>query len=355
MANKRCPVCGKSIAAQAHYCIYCSTKFDSVKEQSSESVEETHAVTPKKYAFGLIVTLISLVLIAIVVLLVLFGPVSPLFEQEEPAPSVTTTVTTTTRNAALDAQRQSYIGYWYDEYSAGKRDHKTQGGYVLYIAEIFHDYVTFDLLSYQGFEGGAIASATIEKAVLNDDTLHFTFDNDTLGHKGEGFLRLAEDCIQMEVMIDGELAQAEHSLAVNAVFLRRALPASEGQNVQELTTLNALKAVAGPQTAEMKTDEKGLNTYTFRGVKAVADKNGSVKSIRVDYSALEKKDGYCYDCVDGTMTYDVIKAYFGEALHDYVEQPTDIRVLHYALSATSAVTFTFDADSNLLIGLQYVL
>ncbi len=354
MAKKQCPVCGRSIAAQAQYCIYCSAKFD--QTQSLDTPEDDKK-TSAKSALGLIVTLISLVLIVIVLLLVFLGPSLPLSSKPTEETTTTTVVTTTTRDAARDAWRQSFIGYWYDEMSAGKSDLKKQGGYVLYIEEIFRDFVTFDLLSYEGGESGKIASASIQKAVIEDDTLHFTFDDDTLGHAGEGFLRLADDEIQMEVRIDNEesLAQDEHTLAVYSVFKRKALPHSDGQDVTKLTTLSEVKAVAGKQTADVVKDDKGNATYTFGCLKAFTDKDGALVRLTVDYSLEENKSKYCYDCVDGTMTYDTIKTYFGEAEQDYVEQPTDIRVLHYALADGASVTFTFDADNNMLTVLKYVL
>ncbi len=357
MAKKQCPVCGRSVAPQAQYCIYCAARFDETQEPETREAENTRERPTQKSALGLIVTLISLVLIAIVLLLVFLGPTSPFIQEPTEETTTTTVVTTTTRDAARDAWRQSFVGYWYDESSAGKSDLKKQGGYVLYIEEIFRDFVTFNLLSYEGGDGGAIASATISKAVLEDDTLHFTFDDDTLGHAGEGFLRLAEDQVQMEVMIDGEdgLPEDEHTLAVYAVFIRRALPQSEGHDLKELTTLEKVKAAAGKPTAEAVKDDKGNTTYTFSGLQAVTDKTGKLTKLIVEYAKLDNKSAYCYDCVDGTMTYDTIKTYFGEALHDYVEQPTDIRVLHYALADGGSVTFTFDAENNLLTKTVYVV
>ncbi len=354
MAKKQCPVCGKAVAAQAQYCIYCSAKFDEIPQ--TQVNEEAPAPSSPKSALGLIVTLISLVLIAIVLLLVFLGPSSPL--STEPTEETTTTVvTTTTRNAARDEWRQTFVGYWYDETSAGKKDLKKQGGYVLYIEDVFRDFVTFDLLSYEGGEGGKIASASIKKAVIDDDTLHFTFADDTLGHAGEGFMRFTDDGIQMEVRIDAaeSLPEEEHTLAAYAVFKRRALPQSEGQDLSALTNLNEVKAVAGKQTADPKKDAKGNTTYTFGCLKALVNKDKALVRLTVDCSKEENKAKYRYDAVDGTMSYDTIKTYFGEALHDYVEQPTDIRVLHYVFEDGKSVTFTFDADNNLLTKIKYDL
>ncbi len=357
MAKRICPSCGKKIAAQAQYCIFCSARFDQISDTERNTEDDVAVKTPKKSSFGLVVTLISLLIMAIVLLLVFLGPQSP-FSSSEPTQETTTTiVTTTTRNAARDALRQTYIGYWYDELSAGKDDLKKQGGYVLYIEEIFRDYVTFDLLSYEGGKDGKIASASVKKATLIDDTLHFTFKNDTLGHAGEGFMRLAEDCVEMEVRIDGAetLPEEEHTLAVYSVFKRRALPVSQGHDLQTLKTVEDVKAVAGKQIKDPVKDDKGNTTLFFSGLNVTTDKNGALTRLVIDYSSVEKKDAFCYVCVDGTMTYTVVKNYFGEAVHDYVEQPTDIRVLHYTLSDKSSVTFTFDADSELLTTVLYIL
>ena len=357
MAKKQCPACGKTIAAKAQYCIFCSAKFDSVSETNRDT-EERETIHPTgKSALGPVVTLISILIISIVLLLVFLGPHSPLKPTQPTQETTTTVVTTTTRDAALDAHRQSYIGYWYDEWSAGKADLKKQGGYVLYIEEIFRDYVTFDLLSYEGGDKGRIASASVKKATLVEDTLHFTFTDDTLGHAGEGFLCLAEDCIEMEVRVDGAdaLSEEDHTLAVYSVFKRRALPVSEGTDLQTLTTIEDVKAVAGKQVKEPTKDTAGNTTLYFNGLRAVTNKDGKLTHIVVEYSDLSEKDAFCYVCVDGTMTYTTIKTYFGEALHDYVEQPTDIRVLHYTLPDITSITFTFDADTELLTTIRYVL
>ncbi len=357
MAKRICPVCGKKIAAQAQYCIFCSARFDGVSDTDVRVKEREERRSPMKSALGFVVTLISILIIAIVLLLVFLGPRSPLKPSEPNQETATTVVTTTTRDAARDALRQTYVGYWYDELSAGKDDLKKQGGYVLYIEDIFRDYVTFDLLSYEGGENGKIASTSVDKAVLVDDTLHFTFKDDTLGHSGEGFLRLAEDRVEMEVRVDGArlLPEDEHTLAVYSVFKRRSLPASQGHDLQKLKTIEDLKAVAGKQIKDPAKDALGNTTMFFNGLRAVTNKSGKLTHIVVEYSALDKKDAFCYVCVDGTMTYTTIQTYFGEALHDYVEQPTDIRVLHYALSDKSSITFTFDADTELLTTIRYVL
>ena len=357
MAKRNCPVCGKRIAAQAQYCIYCSAKFDHVPDADLSEHGRERVPTNKKSALGLVVSLISSLVVVIVLLLILLGPSSPFSPSAPAVETSTTVVTTTTRDAALDAHRQTYIGYWYDEASAGKDDLKKQGGYVLYIEEIFRDYITFDLLSYEGGKDGKIVSASVKKALIVDDTLHFTFQNDTLGHSGEGFMRLAEDCVEMEVRISGEdsLADDEHTLGVYSVFKRRSLPTSPGHDLQKLSSIEDVKAVAGKEIKAASKDKNGNTTYTFENLQAVTDSAGALTHLTVEYTSEDDRSAYCYICVDGTMTYHIVKTYFGEAVHDYVEQPTDIRVLHYTISETSAITFTFDADTELLTTIRFVL
>ncbi len=358
MANKRCPSCGKQIAARAQYCIYCSKKFDEANDITAETYDESpesSSVSHSGGKFGLIVSLVSLFLILIVIgLVVLNHNGISIFPKEEPTTTTTVATTTTTRNAARDTWLQSFVGYWYDEASVGKKDIKKQGGYVLYVSDIFLDHVTFDLLSYQGGEDGKIAFASEMKADLVDDTLHFYFDNDGLGHKGEGFLRFVDDAVQMEVKVDQkQLTENEHSLAVYSVFKRLNLPTSKGQDLKELTTFDLVKKHAGKKTADAKKDSKGNKTHTFGGLKAVVNKEGKLTRLMLDYTKLKEKSDYCFECVDGTMTYEVVKTYFGEAEQDYVEQPTDIRVLLYSISKESSVKFTFDADDGLLISVDY--
>ena len=84
-------------------------------------------------------------------------------------------------------------------------------------------------------------------------------------------------------------------------------------------------------------------------MKVFTDSKGKLLSVLVDFSLEEDKTKYCFDGIDGTMSYDTVKMYFGEALHDYVEQPTNIRVLHYQTEDAPSVTFTFDAENNMLM------
>lgn len=358
MAKRKCPVCGKKIAPRAQYCIYCSSRFDSIPlecldERSDETVDSSNKHLSKKH-FGLLITLLSLVVIAVIVVLVVLFP--PSDGETEVQMTSTQSTTSTTRNAAHDEWLQTFVGQWFDEASAGKKHYEKQGGYSIYIHEVFRDYVTFDLLSYQGGDGGAMAFLSDTKAVLYDDTLHFTFKNDGLGHSGEGFMRLTEKGIEVEVLIDSadKLKEDEHSLAVCSVFVRKSLPTSNGRDLMSLTTVSELKELGLKQTAEPKKGKKGAVTYSYGALQAVADADENITSLTFDYSLIEDKSSYSFDGLDGTMNYDIVKTYYGEALHDYVEQPTDIRVLHYEMSSSS-VTFTFDADDNLLMHIEYEL
>lgn len=366
MGKRKCPVCGKTIAAQAQYCIYCSARFDSTEDdidatrvietvQSPAVTAEPKKTFSKKSKIWFFVTISALLLIFAVLLMFFANPPETPSGQtgEETQPP-----TTTTRDAARDAMLQTFTGHWVDSASTGKKDIEAQGGQVLFIHEIFRDTVDFDLMSYSGGSNKKFAAVHNIKAVLDDtNTLHFTFDNDLCGHSGEGFMRLQGDVVQLEVLIDDQesLAEDEHSLAIYTEFSRRSPPRSEGYDVSQLTTLAQLQEVAGEQTADPVTDEKTKRTsYTFGALSAVADESGALVSLTVDYGKQEKKDAYCFECIDGTMTYDVVKSYFGEAEQDYVEQPTNIRVLCYLSQALSSVTFTFDAEDNLLMHIEFV-
>ncbi len=370
MGKRKCPVCGKAIAAQAQYCIYCSARFDSLEEDIDatrviENVKDTDEnivseVKPKK-AFTnkskiwFFVTISALLVIFVVLLLFFTDPPQTPSEQEG---NMTQPTTTTTRDAARDAMLQTFTGHWVDSASAGKKHLESQGGQVLFIHEIFRDTVDFDLMSYSGGSDKQFAAVHNIKAVLDDtNTLHFTFDNDLRGHSGEGFMRLQGDVVQLEVLINEQdsLSDDEHSLAMYTEFSRRSLPRSEGHDVSKLTTLAQLQEIAGEQTAEPVTDEKTQHTtYVFGAVSAIADQNGALVSLTVDYGKQDKKDAFCFECIDGTMTYEVVKNYFGEAEQDYVEQPTNIRVLRYLSQTFSSVTFTFDAEDNLLMHIEFV-
>ncbi len=354
MASKNCPVCGKKIAAQAQYCIFCSTKFDSVPEKREERTKKTPDSTVMSGGkLGLMVTVISVAIIACVLLLVFFNP--PQASENTSTQTTTTVVTTTTRNAQRDAWLQSFTGQWLDEPSAGKGDLRKQGGYILIVRDIINDTVCFDLMSYPGDNSVDIAFLNEYRATLEEDTLHFTFEDDGRGHSGEGFMRFCDDGVQMEVRVPEEelSGEGDHSLAVYAVFVRKSLPSSAGHDLKTLTTLSEVEAVAGKQTADATTDKKGNTTYTFGALRIVTDDKANVKQLILDYAALEDKSFYCYECVDGTMSYDTIKTYFGEAVQDYIEQPTDIRVLLYEDKDNASVKFTFDADDNLLFHIEY--
>lgn len=264
-------------------------------------------------------------------------------------------VTTTTRNAQHDAWLQMFLGEWVDESSRGKKDLQDLGGHGLYVHEIVGDTVIFDVYAYDPTEANNTAYVMNVHAKLFDDVLHFTFSNDARGHSGEGFMRLCEAGIETEILINNAeaLAEDENSLAVNALFVRRELPHSDGIDLKDLKTLDDVKAVAGEQTAPVAVNKtKKISTYTFGALSVKVRADNTVYSMSLDYGKLDDKTTYCYDNIDGTMAYDVVKMYFGEAEHDYLEQPTDIRVLHYLLAKESSVTFTFDSDSQLLLHIQ---
>ena len=151
MAKRTCPFCGKSIPPEAQYCIYCSKEVGTLapSDQTSKQPANRKAKSGHyKGLFGLAVTMASLLVIAvIVVLVVVFPPDHGGAGETDPS---TLPVTTTTRDAAHDEWTQTFLGQWIDEQSAGKKSLEDQGGYILYIHEVFRDTVTFDLLSYQG-------------------------------------------------------------------------------------------------------------------------------------------------------------------------------------------------------------
>ena len=428
MARKKCPACGKKIAMEAIFCIYCNTWLERSQEQKRQDaiVEETletlledgydsalhmikeeqadqidgfatrliedldeeppaaantaalHTVEMKPVqeeqpslhqkrreaekkinmphrAHGkvwLFISIIAFLIIGFVFVSLVIRAARSMLRTpaaEEP------TVTTTTRNAQHDTWLQTFTGEWVDESSRGKKDLQTLGGHGLYIHEIVGDTVIFDVYSYGAPHTEDTAYLINVHAKLFDDVLHFTFENDARGHSGEGFMRLCEEGIEAEILIDQpeKLAEDENSLAVNALFVRRELPQSGGIDLKDLKTLDDVKAVAGEQTESVAVNKtKKISVYTFGALTVKVRADNTIYSMSLDYSKLDDKSTYCYDNIDGTMAYDIVKMYFGEAEHDYLEQPTDIRVLHYLLSKESSVTFTFDSDSQLLLHIQ---
>ena len=353
MAVKKCPSCGKKIASAASYCIFCSARFDDIptEEVKEEPVAERSSRKKIVRKWCLILLPVVFVLSVAVVLTIVFVHNAGSSSHEEPTPT-----TVTTRDPARDAWLQEYLGRWVDETSVGKKSLEKQGGAMLFVHTIQHDMIEFDLLSYSGGEISKIASVSGVRAIMKDDTLHFTFKNDTQGHSGEGYLRFRDGEIDLEVLIDEEryTHKNDYSLAMNTVFKRVSLPQSVGLDLRSLDSLDAIKKVLGDPVGEPTVDEKTKNkTYSFGALTANTDKDGRLLSICADYRAMEDKTQFCFECIDGTMEYQTVKAYFGEALHDYVEQPTNIRVLYYAFENNTETQFTFDAQNNLLIKILY--
>ena len=114
-----------------------------------------------------------------------------------------------------------------------------------------------------------------------------------------------------------------------------------------------MQAVAGKPTADPQKNKDGTTTYTFDNLRAIVREDNTLAQLYVKFSKTAAAVDYCYDCIDGTMNYDVVKTYFGDAEQDYTEQPTNIRVLLYIVDATKSVTFTFSAEDDLLISLRY--
>ncbi len=359
MANRKCPSCGKKIADSSVYCIYCATRFDESVQPPMPAIEEPYPVETehprgRRRALGIVIAVVIALATATAASAFFWLPPLLASAPEEPT-EPTVVVTTTTRDPQRDVWLQSFTGRWVDEDSVGKKNIAEQGGALLFVHEIRRDLVMFDLLSYSGGNVSSIASVSNVVAVLDENTLHFVFDNDTQGHSGEGYLRFRDDVVDLEVLIDDadKLPAGEHSLAMNTVFKRLDLPQSTGVDLRTLTTLDKIKAVAGEPTSPPVTDEDTKKTtYVFGALTAIVREDGVLESLLMDYDATDNKSMYCYECVDGTTGYDEVKAYFGEAIHDYVEQPTDIRVLYYEFKASETVHFTFDAQDNLLIRIR---
>lgn len=275
------------------------------------------------------------------------------------APSNASTVPT--RDAQKDAWLSTFTGEWVDEQSTGKGNIPLQGGGQLTIYSTDNDRMVFDLLSYSGGEQPTVASLIGMEGQIEDKKVTFRFDDDGLGNRGEGYMLLSDEGIAVEITLadtvtgkDGIPQISTHSIAMNARFARISLPSSDGLDIRQLDTLEKVQAAAGEQTADPVANKDGTTSYTYGMLQVTAAADGAVKNIQVDYSASEEKSRYCYDCVDGTMNYEVIKTYFGEAEYDYTEQPTNIRVLYYLVGGTQTVTFTFDAQDNLLMDILFV-
>ena len=145
---------------------------------------------------------------------------------------------------------------------------------------------------------------------------------------------------------------------MNTVFKRQSLPNAEGLDILSFGTLEDILTAIGDPIQEPVTDEESKKTtYEFESLQVVVDEQGAVEEVTARFEqGVTPSVVYRYDRVDGTMPYEVIKRYFGEAEHDYTEQPTNIRVLHYdRLGRTAETTFVFSADNDLLITIRYSL
>lgn len=352
MATKKCPQCGKRIDAQAVACLYCSASLPA--QDTAVRADEFKKTAHRRGKGWMIVTCVSLAVVAILVLAIILFPPPPSTETP-PAEQTTTTVTGPTRDAARDAWLHTFTGRWYDEDSVGKSDIETMGGYTLFIHDILNDQVLFDLYAYSGGKTPKTAFVQEVAATLVEDTLQFAFANDALGHSGIGHMRFTDEGIQMEVALDKEAPAGEHSLAVNAVFLRSSAPSSKGNDIRQCHNLADIVEIAGRQTSDPVTDDQKNTTYTFGALSVIIDSTGALKRVTIDYALLEDRTAFCFDQIDGTMSYDTVKTYFGDAVHDYTEQPTDIRVLYYTFKDGKTVTFTFDATEDRPQIIQYCL
>ena len=369
MATKKCPHCGRKISAGAQYCVYCKEKFyeSTVLAESVNGLSSSEALTAESKSRQNRAWLCLAAAVAVTVLLVIAVVICrPLWSDKSISDSTaltadgssdTATPTQPLRDPARDAYLAAYIGYWVDEDSVGKKDLAEQGGAELNILAVEGDKVQLSILSYSG---GALQSVAYLKdvTVVADDEymMRFTFENDGLGHSGEGCLRFRDNVVDAEIVINPEqLAEDDHSLAINTVFKRLALPQAEGQDILVLTSAEVLGAVCGEPLQDVTVDEvTGLSTYTYEMLTATVGEDGLVRRILVDYAQSDEKARYRYDRIDGTMVYETVKTYFGEGEHDYTEQPTDIRVLHYMHSETSYTTFVFSAQNDALIRVEHV-
>ncbi len=318
--------------------------------------ESSKAKRSVRSNFWLVVSIVGFVLIAcgavLLIVQTVFRSDNVIRDTDE---TVATTTTCPTRDSQRDAWMQTFVGEWFDEYSVGKKDIETQGGYKLTITKVDKDWIFFDLHSYSGGELSKMASVTGFQEKMVDDTLHFEFSNDGLGNAGEGHLQFAENAVNMEVVIFDTTEPPAHSLAVNAVFMRQQLPLSTGVDIHSLTDETALTTALGEPISVSEYNENNIKMYEYNSLKAQVHKDGRVLTISVNLTNAENKEMYCFDCVDGSDTYDIVKAYYGEAEQDYQESPTDIHVLRYSLSETSSIKFIFSCDEHLLIKMYYIL
>ncbi len=350
MAVKKCPSCKKRVDANAAVCLYCGSELVPCNTEKDISVtQESH-----RGKGWLIVTCISFAIILLLSIAILVFP-PPMPTEDPDAEKTTTTATGPTRDEARDAWLHTFTGRWFDENSVAKSDIETMGGCTLFIHDILNDQVLFDLYVHSGGKTPKTAFIKEVAATIVKDTLHFTFSDDSCGHSGEGHMRFTDEGIQTEVVLDAPVPAGEHSLAVNAVFLRSSAPSSKGNDIRKFQSLADVIEIAGRQTADPATDAQKNTTYSFGALTVTTDASGSLKQVTIDYSKTEDRTAFCFDQIDGTMGYETVKTYFGDAVHDYMEQPTNIRVLHYTFDDGKIVTFTFDVAKDQPITIRYLL
>ncbi|MBQ9414516.1 MAG: hypothetical protein IJU16_05255, partial [Clostridia bacterium] len=328
------------------------------QSDESEPDEESQPDSAKKWKTIIIIAAAAVVVLATLLTVILFS----VGRGSETTPTGTTVSHTmqTTRDRSHDKWMQTFLGDWVDEQSTGKSNIPRQGGGQLNVIAVANDTVTFDLISYSGGDDLKVAAITGAKAALSGDTATFSFADDSMHHSGHGTMTFLEGHIDVLVELEGVPTDAngvqqadDHSLAINVRFSRAALPESSGYDIRRFETLADVQAVAGNPTADPQENKDGTTTYTFDNLRVLIRKDGSISQLYVKFSKVTAAIDYCYDRIDGTMNYDVVKTYFGEAEQDYTEQPTNIRVLHYIVDVTKSVTFTFNAEDDLLVSVRY--
>ncbi len=398
MASKKCPSCGKKVVAEARFCLYCNYRFpqkgepqkqpveispksvlpdkaggessrsndrdaasNEIREAAGEVTREVTRVIPtnrakragsqKKARYMRIfrTAFLSVLVVAVVVIAVAsvirhggFFDRQPNVGTPDPDASQPTT------EPSEDPFLHGFLGQWVDEQSVGKGNIPVQGGGVLIVLSVRGDIFLFDLLSYSGGEDPQMAFLRSAEGTVNGNEVNFSFEDDGFGNAGRGKMLLSQSTVDMEIAVtDPAEPQTPHSLAMNARFVRSDLPQASGIDVLPLTTIESVSAVAGEETAEILENADGTVTRTFGILRVTATPQGQVRSLEVTYSDDAQRTKYRYDRVDGTSDYTVIKTYFGQAEHDYTEQPTNIRVLDYTFPGKE-VSFVFNAGDDRL-------
>ncbi len=326
-----------------------------VEKTSSQSEEGENLPRKKARSSGrvwLVLSIIGFVLIAVFAALYIIHlssnkPSLPPDDSGEP----------TKTQATISPERQAWLnnftGQWVDELSVGKKDLLVQGGQMLIITDIANDIVTFDLYSHSGGEHNQTAFVAGMRAKLYEDTLHFTFESDSLGHSGEGYMQVHDGGINVEVLIKNIDPDA-HSLSMNTVFLRQQLPQATGTDIRSFHDQASSSALGDPIGEGFAREDGAFTTYEYEAGFITYDAEQAVRSVQIDFERLTDKAAVCFECFDGTATYDAVKLYYGEAEQDYEELDTQIFLLHYPLSDTSSVTFTFDSQTKIIKTVEYM-